>query len=289
MGGPATFTRGRLRRRAPAATSGSATARTSPAPRRTSYTLAGATPRRRRRHLPGGGDQLVRQRHQQQRHPDGHLEQPAHRRRSRRPRTTPSTPPATPSATPAPAPTPRTAPCRPRAFTWQVDFHHDTHAHPFVPAASGVHGAARSSSPPRGETAANVWYRIHLTVRDSGGLTSRRSRDVVPRTSTITLATDPAGLRLTLDGQPVDGAAVGARASSGIQRTLGARRHRRPSARRPTSSTSWSDGGAATHTIATPAADTTYTATFRVSADPARRLGLAGDLLRQPELHRTPP
>jgi hypothetical protein len=39
--------------------------------------------------------------------------------------------------------------------------------------------------------------------------------------------------------------------------------------------TSWSDGGEATHTIATPAADATYTATFRGLA-PLPGLGLAG-------------
>ena len=61
------------------------------------------------------------------------------------------------------------------AFTWQVDFHHDTHAHPFIPATTG----SRSGSftiPTTGETSANVWYRIYLTVRDSGGLTHTTQR-----------------------------------------------------------------------------------------------------------------
>ena len=42
-----------------------------------------------------------------------------------------------------------------------------------------------------------------MTVRDSGGLTHTTFRDILPRTSTITLASDPTGLQLTLDGQPV--------------------------------------------------------------------------------------
>ena len=44
---------------------------------------------------------------------------------------------------------------------------------------------------------------------------------------------------------------------------------RRPAAGRPTRSQSWSDGGAATHTIATPATNTTYTATFTAEHGPA--------------------
>ena len=40
----------------------------------------------------------------------------------------------------APAPTPKTAPRPASAFTWRVDFHHDAHSHPFLPATSGITG-----------------------------------------------------------------------------------------------------------------------------------------------------
>ena len=58
-----------------------------------------------------------------------------------------------------------------------MDFHHATHVHPFLP------GSLASPSgtfviPAAGETAANVWYRIHLTVSDSGGRTHSVFRDV---------------------------------------------------------------------------------------------------------------
>ena len=65
------------------------------------------------------------------------------------------------------------------AFTWQVDFHHDTHIHPFVPATTGATSGS-FTIPTSGETSSNVWYRIHLTVRDSGGLTHETFRDVLP-------------------------------------------------------------------------------------------------------------
>ena len=53
------------------------------------------------------------------------------------------------------------------AFTWRVDFHHDTHFHPSVTDTPGASGSF--VIPTLGETSANVWYRIHLTVRDSRG------------------------------------------------------------------------------------------------------------------------
>jgi hypothetical protein len=86
------------------------------------------------------------------------------------------------------------------AFTWRVDFHHDTHVHPFIADTSG----AKSGSftiPVTGETAANVWYRIYLTVADSSGATATVQRDILPRIARLTLATAPAGLQLRLDGQ----------------------------------------------------------------------------------------
>jgi glucose/arabinose dehydrogenase len=158
------------------------------------------------------------------------------------------------------------------AFTWQVDFHHDTHTHPFLPATGGI-TAGSFVIPTTGETSDNVWYRIHLTVRDSGGLTSSVFVDVVPRKSTITLATDPPGLLVTLDGQPAT-APLSVLGVVGIERTLGAVSPQ-TSAGTTYEFVSWSDGGAATHVIATPATDTTYTATYRpVTVPPG--VGLRG-------------
>jgi glucose/arabinose dehydrogenase len=145
------------------------------------------------------------------------------------------------------------------AFTWEIVFHHDTHTHPFVPPTTG----ATSGSvviPTRNETSANVFYRVHLTVVDSTGLTATTFRDVVPRTVTLTLATSPPGLQLTLDGQPVT-TPVSVTGVVGIIRTLGA-----PSPQMAGGSTytfsGWSDGGAASHELTTPSASATYTATF---------------------------
>ena len=87
------------------------------------------------------------------------------------------------------------------ALTWWVNFHHDTHTHPVLPPTSGSTGGS-FVVPAVGETSPNVWYRIHLSVIDSTGLTAESFRDVVPRTTTMTFTTSPAGLQLKLDGQP---------------------------------------------------------------------------------------
>ncbi len=165
------------------------------------------------------------------------------------------------------------------ALTWRVDFHHDGQVQSVVPPTSGVTGGS-FTIPTRGETSANVFYRIQLTVRDSAGLTGTTFHDVVPRKSTITLATVPAGLRLTLDGQTVT-TPRSVEGVVGIIRTLGVVS--------PQTSggityvfESWSDGGAATHEIATPETATTYTARFRATgAVPG--LGLTGTYYNNPD------
>jgi glucose/arabinose dehydrogenase len=144
-------------------------------------------------------------------------------------------------------------------FSWRVDFHHADHVHPFLQPAGGS-ASGSFAVPVTGHTDANVWYRIHLTVRDSGGLEASTFRDVHPRTARVTLAASAPGLRLELDDQPVTAPNTHT-GVVGMQRKLSA-----PSPQvvggRVYIFTGWSDGGAATHTIATPASDTIYTADF---------------------------
>ena len=78
----------------------------------------------------------------------------------------------------------------PNAFTWRVDFHHDTHFHEFLSNTSGMSGSF--TIPTVDETSSNVWYRIHLTVRDSTGLTRSSFRDVLPNTVDLDFETKKA-------------------------------------------------------------------------------------------------
>ena len=146
------------------------------------------------------------------------------------------------------------------AFSWTIAFHHDTHSHPFLGPLVNTTGAA-FTIPDSGETSANVFYRVHLTVTDSSGAQNSTFVDIYPNVVTLTLATDPPGLALTLDGQPVatphDFDSV-----VGMTRTIEAPASQRVGKVNYTFVT-WSDGGASTHTIVTPPSDATVTATYR--------------------------
>jgi glucose/arabinose dehydrogenase len=108
-----------------------------------------------------------------------------------------------------------------------------------------------------------VFYRIYLTATDSGGLSTTTFVDVQPTVTQISVTTNVPGITsgLTLDGVPittpytVDGVA-------GLDRPVSA-----PASVDVDGVTydfvSWSDGGDATHTISTPVAPTTFTATYQ--------------------------
>jgi hypothetical protein len=114
--------------------------------------------------------------------------------------------------------------------------------------------------PNTGHTETNIFYRVHLTVTDSGGLSSSTSVDVMPVVRQLTLATAPTGLQVTLDGQPFT-APLTADSVVGVQRVIGVTSPQ-TLAGKTYAFSGWSDAGAATHTITTPAANNTYTATF---------------------------
>lgn len=145
------------------------------------------------------------------------------------------------------------------AFTWRVDFHHDDHTHPHMPPTSGITSGTFTIAD-RGETSANVFYRVILTVEDSDGSTDTTFVDVLPRTSVITLNSNIPNAQLTLEGVPVT-APHTFTGVEGIIRTLGAVSPQ-TSGGQTYQFTSWSDGGAQNHEIVTPTGDTTYTATF---------------------------
>ncbi len=148
----------------------------------------------------------------------------------------------------------------PSAFTWEIRFQHDTHFHPFMAPTSGMTGGS-FTIPTTGETSANVWYRIILTVTDSSGISRSTIRDVLPRKVNVTLAANPSGLQVTLDGTPVTTPSTFAGVVN-ITRTLGIITPQTVSGATYDFDT-WSDGGAASHNISTPATDTTFTANFK--------------------------
>ncbi len=145
------------------------------------------------------------------------------------------------------------------AFSWTVLFHHDIHTHP----ALGPLTNTRSGSftiPRTGHTEDTVFYRIYLTVTDSSGVQTQVTRDVQPRKARLTLAANVTGARILLDGSP-QVSPYSFNSVVGVQRTIEV-----PSPQtvggQSYAFSSWSDGGARSHVITTPATNQTYTATL---------------------------
>jgi cysteine-rich repeat protein len=149
------------------------------------------------------------------------------------------------------------------SLTWNIVFHHDTHTHPAMSDTTGITSGSWPI-PSQGESSANVWYTVSLTARDSIGLSSTVTRDVLPVTVSLTVASNPTGLQVLMDGQPFTSphATTGV---VGVQRSIGADSPQYANGKFWAFS-SWSDGGAQTHDITTPSTGTTYTASFTETA-----------------------
>jgi len=151
------------------------------------------------------------------------------------------------------------------AFQWSVVFHHANHTHPFEESISGVTSGS-FVIPLVGEQDPDQWYRIHLKVTDSDGVVHTSFRDVVPRTSTLSFASNFSGTQITLDGQPqtTPFSVVGV---EGMTRVLGVTSPQTVGDK-TFAFDSWSDGGSQSHNITTPVNNTTYTVNFTQTAGP---------------------
>ena len=145
------------------------------------------------------------------------------------------------------------------ALKWSVILHHCTtgcHTH-LVQTFNGV--TSGSFAAPDHDYPSSL--ELQLTATDSGGLATTTSVTLQPKTVNLTLASNPSGLQLTA-------AATTAKAPftvTVIQRSsvqLTAITPQRYKGKNYVF-VSWSDGGAANHTVTAPATATTYTATYR--------------------------
>ncbi|MBA3288009.1 MAG: PQQ-dependent sugar dehydrogenase [Acidimicrobiia bacterium] len=150
------------------------------------------------------------------------------------------------------------------AFDWEIVFHHGTHTHPFLDPAPGSRSGSFTVPDSAFETAADVWFRVQLSVTDSGGRTTTTFRDVFPKTTTLSVLASPANTQITLDGtlypSPHKIPAV-----QNMQRTIGAPSPQALAGGSWTFDT-WSDGGAAQHIVRPTAAESRYFAVFRLGA-----------------------
>lgn len=151
-------------------------------------------------------------------------------------------------------------PLPPAALSWKVVFHHGEHTHPFIDSIPATADGA-FQIPLTGEVDPDQWYRVWLTATDSEGLATSTFVDVRPQVTSFRLTSNIAGADLFLDGQPL-AAGTPVAGVVGMTRTIAAP-PTQMIAGRLYRFAGWSDGGTATHKIATPDSDTTYVAQYR--------------------------
>jgi glucose/arabinose dehydrogenase len=151
-------------------------------------------------------------------------------------------------------------PLDPSDYAWTIRFKHNEHFHPGpVTGQPGTSGFFVIDSTGH-DWHDNTGYVIEVVVTDSDGLSAADTVEVVPDKVNVTFESSPAGVSITIDGVP--------RVTPFVYDTLKGFLHEVGApASHCLSGTSygfdnWSDGGAATHTIAVPFVDTTLTASY---------------------------
>ena len=149
------------------------------------------------------------------------------------------------------------------ALTWQVLLHHSTHTHPFLDPTTGNDIEIIAPQPEDLDAASTSYLEILLTATDSNGLTQTVSQELRPKFVQVTFQTNPSGLSLTVGGMTFTGPTT-VNSWEGGRLSVNAPNQTDSSGNVWTFS-SWSDGGAASHVITTPASASAYTATFSTS------------------------
>jgi len=146
------------------------------------------------------------------------------------------------------------------ALIWNVVLNHSgTHQHPYLGPVSGGSISPVYPQPEDVAAASASSLIVTLVARDSRGLTTPIQFELLPRKVGLTFATSPAGGTVLING---------ASHLTPITITSWDRYVLRVSAPNqiiggvPRPFRSWSDGGAQSHSITTPASKLTYTATF---------------------------
>jgi len=138
------------------------------------------------------------------------------------------------------------------SLVWDVLLHHNEHTHfDFYPKYYGETGSFVPVD--HGD---NTWLELCLTATDGGGLTDTKCVKLVPNATTLTFKTKPGGLQLVFDG-------VSRATPFSVTVPVNATREIiAPAIQGNRTFQSWSDGGAATHTIVVGSQPATYTATY---------------------------
>ncbi len=163
------------------------------------------------------------------------------------------------------------------SLSWQVILHHNNdHTHPFVPPTTGNNITFTAPPPEDLAAATGSFLEIRLTATDSNNLSTTIVQNFQPRKTNITLATQPAGLNLNVNNTDVSGGTTFV-SWDGYELNVNAPNQTVNNQRY--GFVSWSDGGARSHTIVTPATAATYTATFELLAPTAASVTIGGRVL----------
>jgi PKD repeat protein len=146
------------------------------------------------------------------------------------------------------------------SLSWEVVKHHDTHIHPFLPPTAGNDIPIVGPDPEDFAATDTTYLEIRLTATDSKGLSTTVTRNLYPTKVPITFATDPPGLRVTVNGTTLTGPATVTSWDAYVLNVAAA--NQTDGSGRPWTFAGWSDGGPASHAITTTADPATYTASF---------------------------
>jgi glucose/arabinose dehydrogenase len=149
------------------------------------------------------------------------------------------------------------------SLSWSVLLHHNTHTHPFLGPVSGNNIALTAPAPEDLFAATNSFLEIRLTATDSAGVSSTVTRQLDPRKVTLTFDTVPSGASVRVNG--VDFLTPANVVSwenwtfpiSAFDQTFHGASY---------VFSGWSDGGARTHDLTTPATPRRTTASFTPSS-----------------------
>lgn len=143
-------------------------------------------------------------------------------------------------------------------LAWWSDLHHSVHTHPFVPRTAGTGGTV--TVPRVGHPETDVFYRVYASATDAAGAADTVWVDIAPRLTTIDVSTLPAGLLITVDGQPRS-TPFSVASVVGMERPLGAVT---PQIFGDSlwEFTGWSDAGDTVHAVTAPDGPVSLAATF---------------------------
>jgi PKD repeat protein len=156
----------------------------------------------------------------------------------------------------------------PAALSWSVDLHTGPNSRT-VYSFSGVSSGSFSAP----DTTYPAYLELTFIARDSGGATDRKSIFRYPQTVNLRIESSPSGLQVAFNdmtnanGTP-PATPFMATAIIGSTNTINAVSPQTLGGT-PYDFASWSDGGAASHTITAPAANATYTATYTPGQAPS--------------------